>query len=67
LMVSDIAVVAYIGSNSDNTWITCFQRHEKRNMMKENNEKFIAGEVNEAYQFKVMNSNYAVQLTNIEG
>lgn len=67
-MISDQAIVAYVNMNDpEDTWITCFQKHPKRVMIRENNEKVIAGEVNESYQFKVLNSNYAVLIDNIEG
>ena len=67
LMMSDQAIVCYTSDNPEDTWITCFQRHPKRVMIRENNDKVLSGEVNEAYQFKVINSNYAIIIKNIEG
>ena len=58
-------VMAYINKTPDNCWIVCFQRHPRRTLIKDNNAKYISGDVEETYGFKVIQPKYAMKISGI--
>ncbi len=62
--LTDKAIVCHLSSKYP--WVVAFKRRNKRFMIRDDNPKVITGEVNQAFDIKVLNTDLAAMIVNIE-